>query len=118
MDFLPGGFVEAKGVHLLAVGGGIGEPDLVVHDHRSGPSTPRDRCFPDDIFGFAPFDGQAAGLSIFKRRKDPVVVGAPEGGPLGLQGSDEEEGEEKADHEVGIRMKFRLFEAWNKLPQR
>lgn len=89
VEFFTGGFVEADGEHFFAIGGGIGDPDLIAHDDGGGPSAAGDGGFPDDVFGLGPFGGEAVGFAIGAGWVEAIVVRATKGGPVGEGGTDE-----------------------------
>lgn len=89
VHFLARGFVEADGIHFFAIGGGIGNPDLIVHDDRCGPGAAGDGGFPDDVLVLAPFGGKAVVFSIRGSRIVAVVRWPSESWPFGLAGKNQ-----------------------------
>ena len=108
VDFLAGGFVETNGIHLFAIGGGVGDPDLVAHDYGGRPGATGDRSFPNDVFVFAPFGGEAVGFSFRGNRVVTVICWAAEGGPISLAGESQAEKKESSNEHEGESVIWRF----------
>lgn len=87
VGFLASRFVEADGIHLFAIRGGISDPDLVVHDDRGGPCSAGDGGLPDDILFLAPLGGKSINVAVRSWWVVAVVGGAAERGPFSLAGN-------------------------------
>src|SRR5262249_4595143 len=93
--------VQADGEEFLAVGGGVGHPQLLAQDDRRRPALTRQRPLPRNVLLLAPLGRQPGGLgnarAIWSAKLRPGVIGEGEGR--------DEEGQEQEGSHGGSRGK-------------